>query len=79
MLGDEDSDAAEGAWLSLPTSVTPGKPLLGLGVAVGDLPAGSCWVSVKVTNLFWSPCAEEKMRDSLDSRNSLVYTITSCS
>ncbi len=55
MLGDEDSDAAEGAWLSLPTSGTPGKPLLGLGVVVGDLPAGSCWLSVKVTDLFWSP------------------------
>jgi len=56
MLGDEDSDAVEGeSWLSFPTSVTPARPLLGLTVAVGDLPAASCWLSVKVTDLFWSP------------------------
>lgn len=63
MLGDEESDRAEGdcppaSRLRLPTSVPPGRPLLGLGVAEGDLPAASCWVSVKVTNLFWSPCAD---------------------
>lgn len=58
MLGDEDSDAVEGqSMLSFPTSVTPARPLLGLAVAVGDMPAASCWVSVKVTDLFWSPCA----------------------
>lgn len=68
MPGDEDS-AGDGecrppAWLTLPVSVATGRPLLGLGVAVGDLDAASCWVSVKVTDLFWSPCAEGKMTDS---------------
>lgn len=45
-----------GEWLGLLAPVAPSSAVLAVGVEEGDFPEDS-WDLVKVTDLFWSPCA----------------------
>lgn len=58
MEGDGVSDGVVvvGEWLGLLAPVAPSRALPAVGVEEGDFPEDS-WDLVKVTDLFWSPCA----------------------